>query len=94
MKVKQVKLGKKNAFKLFFKRQVWFHILSLASLQDIHTQKYSYTKSYAFFASDLSQMIQNRLTEEKKESFTLFFPTVTSLNHNKHIYEFPCNKAT
>lgn len=58
MKVKQVKLGKKNAFKLFFKCQVWFHILSLASLQAIHTQKYSYTKSYAFFASDLSQMIQ------------------------------------
>lgn len=70
IKVKQVKLDKKNAFKLFFKCQVWFRFLGLASLEDIYTQKYSYTQSYAFFASVLSQIIQKGL--QRKMFYSLF----------------------
>lgn len=44
---------------------MWFHFLGLASLEDIHTQKYLYTQSNAFFASDLSQIIQKGLQRKK-----------------------------
>lgn len=71
---------------------MWFHFLGLVFLEDIHTQKYLYTQSYAFFASDLPQIIQKGL--QRKKSFILFFPTKTLLNHKKHIYKSPCNKAT